>query len=67
MKKSTIAMLIMYIAFGSSFLLVGFELEKGSMAQNIFMVIMLVLFFLVIFNKGIDRWLKSLDGEIDEW
>jgi hypothetical protein len=55
----------MYIAFGSSFLIVGFELERGSVAQNLFIIIMLAVFFLVVFNKGIDRWLKSLDGERD--
>lgn len=65
MKKSSIAMLMMYIAFGSSFLIVGFELERGSVAQNLFIIIMLAVFFLVVFNKGIDRWLKSLDGERD--
>ena len=66
MKKSTVAMLAMWLAFGFSMLLIGEELEMDSLAGKAFIVIMTLLFFLVIFNKGIDRWLKSLDGEIDD-
>ena len=63
MKKSTVAMLVMWLAFGSSIILISKELAMGSLAGKAFIVIMTLLFFLVIFNKGIDRWLKSLDGK----
>ena len=53
MKKSTLAMLAMWLAFGSSMLLIGEELEMDSLAGKAFIVIMTLLFFLVIFNKGI--------------
>ena len=56
-------MLVMWLAYGCTFLLIGKELEVDSLAGKAFGVIMALLFFLVIFNKGIDRWLKSLDGK----
>jgi len=63
MKKSTIAMIVMYLAYGSVFLIVGSELDMDSLSGFLFMAVMLILFFLVIFSKGIDNWLKSLDDE----
>jgi len=63
MKKSTIAMIVMYLAYGSVFLIVGSELDMDSLSGFLFMAVMLTLFFLVIFSKGIDNWLKSLDDE----
>ena len=61
MKKSTIAMIIMYVAFMTVFLIVGSELDINSLSGFLFIAVMLILFFLVIFSKGIDNWLKSLD------
>ena len=61
MKKSTIAMIIMYVAYGTVFLIVGSELDSSSLSGFLFIAVMLILFFLVIFSKGIDNWLKSLD------
>ena len=54
-------MIAMYLIYGTIFLVVGRELDRGTLAFNLFLALMILVFFLIVFSKGINQWLERLD------